>query len=255
MSYSFIIAFIPLIASLSLFASKIYELNISRINFFLNQKDVNELIIRFLPYSTGELNAWILKLVENATTVGRIGSIGLVISAFLLYGTAEKTLSIPWGRRKGRPLHKQLAVSLIVIMLLLISFTLHATAGRLLIMLHLPFHTIFGKLISFAMLITTFTIGYQLIPAAKVKLSASIRGGLFAAILYQIFKLLLSLYITNFFVHNKVWGSLILIPIAILSLYILSLIIVLGNEMTFVVQNYGAISENIKREHRRQKPF
>jgi len=248
LSYSLIVAFVPLIASLSLFASKIYELNVTRINLFLSDKEVSALIIKFLPYSTDEINGLIMKLIDNATTVGWIGSAGLLISAFLLFGTMEKVFSIPWGFRRGRPILKQIGVSLIVAILLLFTFSLYASIGRLLAIPNVFLLKIFGKITSFAMLVLSFALAYKIIPTTRVKLKAALRGGFFAAILYETFRILLTMYITQFFMHNKIWGSLILIPIVILSLYILSLILVLGNEMTYVVQNYD---ELIKKKSRR----
>jgi membrane protein len=246
LSYSLIIAFIPLIASLSLFASKIYELNITKINLFLSDKEVSALIIKFLPYSTNEINNSIMNLIDNATTVGWIGSIGLLISTFLLYGTVEKVLSIPWGFRRGRPIHKQIAVSFTVALLLLLTFSLYASVGRLLSIPNILVLKLFGKFTSFSMLVLTFAIAYKLIPATKVRSRAALRGGLFAALLYEAFRILLTMYITEFFLHNKIWGSLILIPVVILTLYILSLILVLGNEMTYVVQNYNVLNNEKK---------
>jgi membrane protein len=252
LSYSLIVAFIPLIASLSLFASKIYELNITRINLFLSDKEVSTLIIKFLPYSTDEINKSIMKLIDNATTVGWIGSAGLAISAFLLFGTIEKVLSIPWGFRQGRPIHKQIGMAFVVVLLLLLTFSLYASVGRLLAIPDIFLLNIFGKITSFAMLVLTFAIAYKLIPATKVRLKAALRGGLFAAILYETFRVLLTMYITQFFMHNKIWGSLILIPIVILSLYILSLILVLGNEMTYVVQNYDVLINKNPRDNKKR---
>ncbi|MBL8029412.1 MAG: YihY/virulence factor BrkB family protein [Fibrobacteres bacterium] len=249
LSYSLIVAFIPLIASLSLFASKIYELNITKINLFLSDKEVGALVVKFLPYSTNEINGYILKLLDNATTLGWIGTIGLLLSAFLLYGTIEKVLSIPWGNRAGRPLYKQFIVSIAVALVLLITFSMYVSIGRLLAIPDILILNIIGKATSFAMLVLTFTIAYKIIPAARVKMKAAIRGGFFAALLYEGFRIALTIYITDFFMDNKIWGSLILIPIVILSLYILSLILVLGNEMTYVVQNYDEI---IKPKRRRQ---
>lgn len=254
LSYSLFVAFIPLIASLSLFASKIYKLNQTKIDIFLNQKEISALILKFLPYSSHELNIYILKLLKNATTIGWIGTAGLFLSVILLYGTLEEIFNDAWKVKQGRPVYKNIGMVIWITFLFTLLFGLSVKLGKAAILRKFLPLLFLGKMTAFGILILSFSMLYKLIPAIKVRWRAALTGGLFAAVAYQLCRAGLHIYITRIFAHNKIWGSLILIPIFVLTIYMLSLIIVLGNEVSCLAQNYREFT-GLDEKNKRKKPY
>lgn len=244
LSYSLLVAFIPLTASASLFASKIYELNRTKIQIFLSQKEINALILKFLPYSTHTLDAYILKILKNAQTIGWIGTVFFFISVIGLYRTVEEIFNVTWHAGRGRPLHKNIGMILLITLLFGATFTLYVKIGSFHLFKHHLLLFFAGKVVAFFLLAFAFGILYKLIPRTPIRLRAALLGGLFAASLYEICRLFLHLYISRAMAINRLWGSLSLIPVFILIIYLLSIIIIVGNDMTFIIQNYRKMKED-----------
>jgi membrane protein len=250
LAYSLIVAFIPLVASFSLFAGKVYELNRTKIHLILSKKEFNALILNSLPYSSRTIDDYILQLVRNATTIGWIGIAVLLVSAVGLYNTLEEIFNVTWNAGRGRPVHKNLGMILFITALFGITFTLYVKLGGLPLWRHYLGLYFLGKASAFMVLILAFTVLYKLIPQGYVSKRASLYGGVFAAALYELCRAGLHFYVTRILAYSKLWGSLSLIPVFILTVYALAVIIILGNDVTYIVQNRKRLREDLElREH------
>jgi membrane protein len=124
------------------------------------------------------------------------------------------------------------------------AFTLYVKVGNLPALRQTLAVFLAGKTAAFLMLMLAFAFLYKMIPRTRVAWSASFYGGFFAALLYEICRAGLHLYVSRILAYNKLWGSLSLIPVFILTIYVLSIILILGNDMSFIAQNYRALKEN-----------
>jgi membrane protein len=91
----------------------------------------------------------------------------------------------------------------------------------------------------FAALLSTwilFGLLYVLLPNTRVKLRPAMIGALFAAVLWEIGKWAFGLYVQNAVGYSALYGSLGLIPLFLLWLYVTWLIMLLGLELTFTLQ-------------------
>lgn len=237
LAYSLLVTFVPLLASFSIFAAKLFALNRNRIDLFLSQKEVNALILKFLPYSSDEVNRILLGLVGKAVAIGWIGVAALLFSVFLLYGTLEETFNLTWKVREGRAVHKNLGMMFAIILLVSVGFGLYVKIGRLPLVQWNVAAWAFVKLASFGMLVLSFALLYKLVPATRVAWKPALSGGLFASLLYQAVQVGLKIYVVKIFAYNKIWGSLSMLPLFVLTIYTLALILVLGNEMAYVAQH------------------
>ncbi|MFH0919678.1 MAG: YihY/virulence factor BrkB family protein [Fibrobacterota bacterium] len=238
LSYSLLVAFVPLVASLSLFASKLYDINKTKINFFLNQKEVNGLLIKLLPYSSNDINTILLKLLKNAAAIGWIGSVALLFSVYCLFGSLEEIFNATWRVNQGRSIPKRIGLMVSVLILFCATFSVYVKVGRFAAHNHNLLLFLVFKAAAVFLLVLSFSMLYKLVPKTRVSLRASLVGGFFAAVIYEGCRIGLKFYVAQLFTYNKIYGSLILIPIFILCIYVLSFIIVWGNEMTYVTQNY-----------------
>ncbi len=186
MSYTLLVSFIPLVASMSLFAGKIYELNRTKIQLFLSQKEISALMLKFLPYSSHTLDLYILKILKNASTVGWIGTAVFFFAVIGLYSTIEEIFNVTWHIRKGRSLPKKIGMIFLIFVLLGGAFTLYVKIGNLPILNNSSLLYIIAKTGAFLLVTVAFSILYKLIPKTRVEWRASFYGGLFAVILYEI---------------------------------------------------------------------
>jgi membrane protein len=264
LAYSLLFAFIPAIASLSLFVTKIYELNkvsfmplfvtkihelyLQKLNIFLNKTEINKVIFRFLPYSTQEINTYITVFVNNAMTIGKIGTILLLITVIALVATLENIFNNTWEIKKGRPLYRKIGMFIFIIFLFTTTFSLSIKIGNLKVLQEYFFIKIPGKLISFFLLAISFSVLYKLIPNTKVKNRSALLGGVLAAILYEFSRIGFKILVIQSFTYSKIYGSLSLIPIFVISLFMLSVIITLGVEMSYVSQNFKRLYMKYLRE-------
>jgi len=76
-----------------------------------------------------------------------------------------------------------------------------------------------------------FTLAYWWLPNTRVSWRAAAVGGLVAGVLWQLNHLLGTLYVTRVVVHDQIYGSLGLIPVFMISLYLSWLIVLLGAQV------------------------
>lgn len=269
LAYSLLFAIIPLMASISLVLSKIYELNRytsiwhfvsriqefyqARINIFLTHSEISELILKFLPYTTEQINDYITAFVHNAMTIGKIGTLVLLFTVFLLVGTLESIFNATWRIKKGRPFHKKIGMTVYILFLFTLTFSLSVKIGGLKIFEQYLLIKIPGKFISFCLLVVSFSLLYKLVPNIRVRNIAAATGGVLAAILYAFSRLGFKYYLVKTFAYSKIYGSLGLIPVFVISLYMLAFIVILGVEMTYVSQNYTQLYFGFKKKQIRKR--
>lgn len=243
LSYSLLFALIPGIASLSLFASR------ARLEAFFSQHELSAFVLRLLPYSTSEINAHILTFVQNSMTVGWIGVSLFFVTLLMLVALLENIFNTTWKVSKDRPVHMQVGMMAIIILLFIAAFMVsfklrHSQIVDAHLLIRIPF-----TLFSFVFLSGAFSVLYRLVPRVKVRLDAAFIGGVLAAGLYEAARFGFRVYVDHFFTYSNVYGTFGLVAAFIISLYLLSMSVILGAEMSCVAQNY----EEYCRQHLMRK--
>lgn len=93
-----------------------------------------------------------------------------------------------------------------------------------------------SRFTSFLMSWMLFGLLYLLMPNTKVKLKAALIGSLVAAVLWELAKWGMGLYVTKTVPFAKVYGALGLIPLFLFWLYVTWLIVLFGLELTHALQ-------------------
>ncbi|MBP7651772.1 YihY/virulence factor BrkB family protein [Candidatus Dependentiae bacterium] len=193
----------------------------------------------------------------NAAKLGTFGATILILSAILVLTTIEKSFNVIWGVKTTRKTFRKFADYLSVLIVgptMLVGAMSFTAVGKLPDFLKdfNLINTIYLHLITYApyiMLWLAFSFFYIFIPNAKVKYMPGIIGGLVASILLQfaqIFYFDLNAYMSNL---KIIYGGFAALPIFLIWLYISWLILLLGAELTFAIQNvanYRVSIENIK---------
>jgi membrane protein len=90
---------------------------------------------------------------------------------------------------------------------------------------------------AFGLTVVTFAILYAFLPNTRVKLTPAFMGALCATLLWVGTKWLLAKSSSTLVKYDTLYGSLATIPITMFWLYLSWLIVILGAEMTFALQN------------------
>lgn len=180
-----------------------------------------------------------LELAENVT-VTNLGWWGFAVVmglAFALFSTLERTLNRVWRATRRRSL--------------LVKFTMFytlATLGPALILYSLAQPFVAGVTQVLSLPVLTTTIGLVLLnrfmPFTEVRWRPALVGGLVSAVLIELGKIGFGFYATRFALrtYEGVYGSLAMLPILVIWSYLSWMVVLLGAELTVVVQRRQVIA-------------
>jgi membrane protein len=198
-------------------------------------------------------------------TLGVTGSIALIFVAISMLSRIESTLNDIWGVEHGRTWFMRivlywgvlsLAPLLLVVALGLATGPhLHSTEQFL---ATLPvigtFIVKFGfQLLPIVVLCITFGAFYMLMPNAKVHWRAALVGGFVASLLFHLNNLISVLYVSRVVSNSKIYGSVGLVPVLMIGLYLSWLILLFGGQVAYAVQNRRTYLEEKQVENINQR--
>ncbi|MEM7153054.1 MAG: YhjD/YihY/BrkB family envelope integrity protein [Myxococcota bacterium] len=167
----------------------------------------------------------------NVSTLGAWG-FGVTLSiAFVLFSTLERTFNGIWRVTRSRSV--------------LVKFTMFytlATLGPALMLYSLTEPLVAGVTRSLSLPMLTTGAGLVLlnryVPYTAVRWGPAVAGGLLTAVLIEAGKVAFGYYATSFALrtYEGVYGSLAIFPIIIVWSYLSWMVILLGAEITFVIQ-------------------
>jgi YihY family inner membrane protein len=174
----------------------------------------------------------------NLGSIGTFSFIALLIVAGLLYRTIEETFNGIWKVRSGRGFFMKVAVLTVFIfwgpVFLLLSLSL--TDGHS--------SSILDRWCIPTMLSAVgFTAFYLIMPNAKVRFTAALAGGVFAAIVWGIGKQGMLAYISHAVGASRFYGSLGLVPLVFAWVYLSWLVVLAGAELAYIIQHHRAMVE------------
>lgn len=215
----------------------------------------NQIFPYLVPEFHEQLSSWLQSNIsQNAfRNIGTTSAISLVaIGGLLIAGTAilvvsEKVFNEIWRVRKGGSYFRKLSgfwVFFTVTPLLIVANTyiknfLIPDGGYMDMMIQQ--NTFIGFLYNrlLPLLITLFvmTMLNMLLPRAKVLFRSALFGGLFSAFLWEFSKNFFYLYVLRMTNVTSFYGSLAIIPIFMIWMYLTWIIILLGAELAYTFQN------------------
>lgn len=227
---------------------------------------LKKVILRNLATGTGQTLINYLEGYINNIDINQLGVISffsLVLIIIFMLARVEKTFNKIWGVEEHRDFFKRfvafwtfitLGTFLITLLVsLIISFASSYLSRDL---TNLSFTNTF----LFQFLATTFPflifiIGYYLIPNTEVEPLAAILGGLISGGLFELAKVLYAIYTKNVVTYNQIYGSLSVIPLFLIWLYLIWVVTLLGSVISYVFQhrdnlNYFKYDRKIKTENR-----
>ena len=200
-----------------------------------------------------------LELIHNFSiaaksgTVGVIGSLMLLVIGLQVLSSIETSFNTLWGVAKGRSLSERIVTYWTFISLGAVL----GTAALTLISVNtffrftetLPFGSSIAPLIQFLFPVIAFLIialllalFFRFIPNTPVRWKPAFVGALLVVGLLHMYKLLSFLYVQRVVDTKSLYGSVGIIIVLMLGLYMFWLMLLLGAQLTYAVQNADYLS-------------
>jgi membrane protein len=210
-----------------------------------------------------ELARNINHFIQNTRSgaLGVTGSIFLIFTAISLLSRIEDTFNDIWGVTHGRSWFMRIVlywgvISLVPLFLVLalgLASGPHFEGTRSFVtaMPFLGYLTF--KLLPLALLCLTFAAVYMLMPNTKVHWKAALVGGLVGGGLFFLNNMLSVLYVSRVVTNSRIYGSLGLVPVFMVGMYLTWLILLLGAQVAYAWQNRATYFEEKQVENINQR--
>ena len=193
---------------------------------------------------------YIHRFIQNtySGTLGATAVVFLVWAAIAMLVRVEETFNDIWGVSRGRDWWSRITnYSTTIVfgpLLLLAALGLatgpHFQKTRALLNV-VPFlEPVISQLLPVIVISVTFALFYKLMPNTRVHFSAAFVGGALAGTVWHLFNVT-SFYLGSRAVNaSKVYGSLALVPLLMLGLYVVWVIVLFGAQVAYAFQNRAA---------------
>ena len=189
------------------------------------------------------------EFIQNtqSSTLGVVGMLLLVFVAIQMLANIEETFNDIWGVTRGRGWPSRIILYWATITLgplllagaLVLASSPHfqATKGAV-------SGTVLGgfivHLLPLVLLWLVFAMIYQLVPNTKIHFGAALIGGIVGGSLWHLNNVFGFLYVSSVVTKSQIYGSLGLIPVFMVGLYLSWLILLFGAQVAYAFQNRKA---------------
>jgi membrane protein len=201
-----------------------------------------------------ELAPELLELINNFSSVAKSGTVGVVGTLALLFiclrvlTSIEKSFNSLWGVAQGRNFTERIVTYWTFISLGAVLGTAAISVQALSLFIefaeNLPFGATLAALITFFVPLLTFIVitlalaaFLRFIPNTQVRWRPALIGAALVLVMLQLYKMLSFLYVQQVVSNKSLYGSVGIIVVLMLGLYVFWLLILLGGQLTYAVQN------------------
>ncbi len=189
-----------------------------------------------LPSTAATVQQYILSLSRSMSSLPIASIFFLLAIIFFTIKNLEGILNKIFSVNKPRPIIQSLLVYWALMTVGPIFFGFVFVSSSYIISTHwistdLGIEKMLINVVSFLFLVIAFFIIYRILPNTKINSRSALTASLFVAIIFSIAKKVFSLYIMYVPTYSLLYGSLSLIPIFILWMYICWQIVLIGAVM------------------------
>lgn len=185
---------------------------------------------------------------DGSKAFGALGSLILIWLVIQLMTSIKTTFNRIWGVRNGRSWGQRVITYWSFISLgtvLGLGSTALVSASNMAMFFDwlpfgqnlTPFFVALSPVLSFLMLVSLLCLFYMFFPNTQVKFRPALTGATFAAVFLLANNYLSVLYIHRVVSLQSLYGSLGIIPVLMIGLYFFWILILMGGQMTYSVQN------------------
>ena len=185
----------------------------------------------------------------RSSTVGVLGSLSLVLIVLFLFKSIEDVFNDIWGVRRGRTLLRRVAFYWTLLTLgglLFFAAVAVFAVGQFVNVLvgSVPIGIAMAHLarwslppLSFILLVGVLAAFYRAIPNTRVRWGAALTGAVAVALLLTANNYVQFLYLRRVLLAKSLFGSLGIIPVLMFGLYVFWMIVLIGGQISYAVQN------------------
>ncbi len=205
-----------------------------------------------------EINPQLAELIDNfiartqSGAVGVAGMLLIILVAIQLLSSVETSFNAVWGVPRGRSVFHRivfywtiLSLGAVLAFAALSVFSLSFTNLFQRLPLGEQLHALlqwFTPLLSLLLLVFLLTCFYRFMPNTFVAWSAAACGALVAALLLALNNALTFIYVQRVVTTYNIYGSVGILPVFMLGLFVFWLILLFGAQVTYAVQNADFLS-------------
>lgn len=194
-------------------------------------------------------------------TLGVTGSIILIFVAIAMLVRIEETFNDIWGIPHGRTWFMRIVLywgvlslaPLLLIVALGLATGPHLSATKEFLSTMPWLGSLVFQVLPPAMLCLSFGLFYMLMPNTKVRWDAALVGGIVGGGLFHLNNLVSVLYVSRVVTYSKIYGSLGLVPVFMVGLYLAWTILLLGAQVAYAWQNRSTYFEEKRVENINQR--
>lgn len=218
---------------------------------FQNSEFIRDLLMQVAAGRTETVNA-IVGYINNTNvrTLGVVGVGFLFITVLSLLSNIEKSFNSIWGVKSTRGAWRKLSDYLFITLIcpLLIVIAISATASMessAVVQMVLSYSVTSAVYVMILKMLPYFSTWmallfvYTFMPNTRVKLRAGAAGAVVAGTLWQLVQWAYINYQASFKNYNAIYGSFAQVPLFLIWLFISWVILLLGAQICFAVQNSG----------------
>ena len=186
---------------------------------------------------------------SRSGAAGAIGALMLILIVIQLFTSVENAFNAVWGVRRGRSWVVRVVFYWTIITLGTVLFFASLTALSAAAFISVFFEKLsFGRellsvlrwmlpSLSSALLVAILTLFYRYIPNTRVYWRAALAGALIVTALLYLNNYLAFLYFKHVLLQKSLYGSLGILPILMLGLYIFWFFVLVGGQISYALQN------------------
>ncbi len=234
LAFTTILTAVPLLATFSLFL----------VTFFRENDDqILSIVNALLPYQTAHLTQSMRDFIAESTAISGVGLLLLVIASVRLVFVVESVFNAVWGAPRRRM--SLTRIVLYTFALLALGLVLGGIGWGLRSVRHsvnVDSGVKEALLTAAPFLLKAFllTLLFRYLPNARVRLGAAAAAGATVALALELLRLAFGVYVETLLRMNLITGSLGFIFLAVVALYLAWALILIGVELTHVLQTHVA---------------
>jgi membrane protein len=186
---------------------------------------------------------------SRSGTAGVVGALMLIIIVIQLFTSVESAFNAVWGVRRGRSWLLRVVFYWTILTLGAVLFFTSLAALSVAAFINVFFEKLpFGAellralqwtlpSLSVLVLVAILTLFYRYIPNTRVYWWAALIGALFVTALLYLNNYLAFLYFKRVVLQNSLYGSLGILPVLMLGLFIFWFFMLVGGQVSYAVQN------------------
>ena len=251
LAFTAILSFIPFLAVM-----------FTLLKVFGAELDLEILILNHLAIGSEEAVDAVFTYINNTNLakLGIFGVVSLLLTVLMLLNSIEMSFNHIWRVKETRSLPRlfadYLAITIFGPILILAAISMTTTLESQGLVKYLIGMEVVGevilalfKILPYLAMWVVFTALYLFMPNTRISPRAALLGGAFGGILWQLVQWSYVTFQFGVTRNNAIYGTMAALPIFMLWIFISWVIVLLGLEVTFAIQNF----RNIRLEFRGDK--